>query len=140
MDSSSTPSRAISKKRRSKFVIGGLTIVVALFALVGWAMNRPGSTAFYVTPTELVAMKQAPTDGYRVNGTVVPGSIQRRGLETSFLVTDGSTEIPVETKAPLPDTFKSRAEAVARGTFDGGSFTADEVLAKCPSKFKARKA
>jgi cytochrome c-type biogenesis protein CcmE len=140
MDSSSTPSRAISKKRRSKFVIGGLTIVLALFALVGWAMNRPGSTAFYVTPTELVAMKRVPTDGYRVNGTVVPGSIQRRGLETSFVVTDGSTEIPVETRAPLPDTFKSKAEVVARGTFDGGSFTADEVLAKCPSKFKARKA
>jgi cytochrome c-type biogenesis protein CcmE len=85
-------------------------------------------------------MKQAPTDGYRVNGTVVPGSIQRRGLETSFLVTDGSTEIPVETRAPLPDTFKSRAEVVARGTFAGGSFSADEVLAKCPSKFKAREA
>jgi cytochrome c-type biogenesis protein CcmE len=140
MDSSSTSSRAISKKRRLKFIVGGLTIVVALIALVGWAMTRPGSTAFYVTPTELVAMKQPPTEGYRVNGTVVPGSIQRRGLETRFLVTDGSTEIPVETRAPLPDTFKSRAEVVARGTFAGGSFSADEVLAKCPSKFKAREA
>jgi cytochrome c-type biogenesis protein CcmE len=140
MESSSTPSRAVSKKRRAKFAIGGLAVLLAIVALVGWAMNRPGSTAFYVTPTELVAMDQPPTDGYRVNGTVVPGSIQRSGLATTFLVTDGSTEIPVETRAPLPDTFKSRAEVVARGTFDGGSFTAAEVLAKCPSKFKARKA
>jgi cytochrome c-type biogenesis protein CcmE len=140
MDPSSTFSAATSKKRRAKFALGAAALIVALVALVGWAMSRPGSTAFYVTPSELVAMDQPPTNGYRVNGTVVPGSIERKGLETRFLVTDGSTEIPVQTRVPLPDTFKSKAEVVARGTFEGGEFTADEVLAKCPSKFKARQA
>jgi cytochrome c-type biogenesis protein CcmE len=104
-------------------------------------MNRPGSTAFYMTPSELQAL--GPTDlthDYRMNGKVVPGSIVRDGLDTRFLVSDGNTEITVHTSAPLPDTFKNRSEVVAKGHFDGRTFDAQEVLAKCPSKFKAKEA
>lgn len=102
-------------------------------------MTRPGSTAFYLTPTELQAT--GPTIGgqaYRLNGTVVPGSIEQNGLTTDFTVTDGKTDIDVTTESPVPDTFKDRAEVVARGGYDGSTFTAVEVLAKCPSKFKAK--
>ena len=138
MDQSSTP---VSPKRRAKFAIGGLIVLVAVGTLVLWAMNRPGSTAFYLTPSEVQAL--GPTDmahDYRVNGKVVPGSIVRSGLRTRFLVTDGSTEITIQTRAPLPDTFKNRSEIVAKGYFDGHTFSAQEVLAKCPSKFKAKEA
>ena len=138
MDPSST---SVSPKRRAKFAIGGLVVLVAAGTLIGWAMNRPGSTAFYLTPSELQAL--GPTDishDYRVNGKVVPGSIERDGLETRFLVTDGTTEIAVQTRSPLPDTFKERSEVVAKGRFDGDTFAAQEVLAKCPSKFKAKQA
>ena len=138
MDSSST---LTSPKRRAKFAIGGLIVLLAVGTLVVWAMARPGSTAFYMTPSELQAL--GPTDGihdYRMNGKVVPGSIERDGLNTRFLVSDGKTEIVVQTDAPLPDTFKNRSEVVAKGRFDGSVFAAQEVLAKCPSKFKAKEA
>lgn len=138
MDVSST---LTSPKRRAKFAIGALIVVLAVGTLVAWAMNRPGSTAFYMTPTELQAL--GATDlahDYRMNGKVVPGSIVRDGLSTRFLVSDGSTEITVHTKAPLPDTFKNHSEVVAKGHYDGATFAAQEVLAKCPSKFKAKEA
>ena len=122
-----------------KFVIGGSVIVVALIALMVWAMNRESATAFYMTPTEIQAMGATDaTRDYRVNGTVVPGTIERDGLETTFVITDGDTEITVATESSLPDTFKERSDVVARGDFDGDTFTAYEVLAKCPSKFKAK--
>ena len=122
-----------------KFAAGGLVVIATLAGLVVWAMNRPGSTAFYLTPTEVQAMGMTDdAHDYRVNGTVVPGSIERDGLATTFLVTDGSTEVQVHTRAPLPDAFRSRSEVVAKGSFDGDAFAAQEVLAKCPSKFKAR--
>lgn len=128
-----------SPKRRTKFVVGALVVLTTLIGLVVWATTRPGATAFYLTPTELQAL--GPTEAvhdYRVNGTVVPGSIERDGLATTFLVTDGDTQIEVHTRAPLPDTFRSRSEVVAKGSFDGDAFSAQEVLAKCPSKFKAK--
>ncbi len=128
-----------SGKRRAKFILGGTTIVLVVVGLVVWAMGRPDSTSFYMTTSELVAMgdAEAAAGAYRVNGTVIPGSTTSSGLRTTFEITDGGTEMTIVTDQPLPDTLKDRSEVVARGTFDGTRFVASEVLAKCPSKFKA---
>jgi cytochrome c-type biogenesis protein CcmE len=125
-------------KRRSKFVAGGIVIAGALLALIGWAMARPQATALYVTVGELQAMGGTPEDrALRVNGKVVPGTITRRGLRTSFVIAHSGDRLRVRTAQPLPDAFRSGSEVVARGHYDGQSFAALEVLAKCPSKFKA---
>jgi cytochrome c-type biogenesis protein CcmE len=129
---------ATSAKRRAKFVVGGAVVAFALVGLVGWAMSRPQATAFYVTVTELQAMGPAePGELVRVNGIVEPGSIERAGLATTFAISEGGESVTVATEAPLPDAFKAGSEVVARGSFDGRRLTATEVLAKCPSKFKA---
>lgn len=132
---------APKKKGSTKFVIGGAVIAVTILVLVGWAMTRPGSTAFYLTTSEVVA--RGPTTGseaYRVNGNVVAGSVRRNGLDTTFSITDGKTQVAIHTDRPLPDAFKDDADTqiVALGSFDGDTFNAGEVLAKCPSKFKAK--
>lgn len=129
-------------KRRAKFAIGGALIVVTLFGLVGWAMSRPGSTSFYMTVGEVHA--GGPTQGtaeVKVNGKVVPGTVAKDGLTTSFAITDGSHHIDVSTESTLPDAFYSdtdQIEVIAQGRFDGQLFTASNVFAKCPSKFKAK--
>lgn len=131
--------QAAPEKRRAKFMIGAGVVAVALIGLIAWAMAREGSTAFYLTPSELQA--QGPTaNSYRVNGDVVKDSVERDGLTTAFVVTDGQTDMRIVTDSPLPDAFysKDRVEVVALGTYDGRLFTATEVLAKCPSKFKAK--
>lgn len=122
-----------------KLVIGGAVIVLTLTGLVAWAMGRPGSTTFYYSTSEVLAL--GPTTGpqeVRVNGKVIPGSVQREGLHSTFDLTDGQEVVTVTTDRPLPDTLKANSDVVARGSFDGQTFTASEVLAKCPSKFKAR--
>jgi cytochrome c-type biogenesis protein CcmE len=135
-------SLSIARKRRTstKFLVGGAVITLTIVGLVGWAMSRPGSTAFYLTTSEVV--ERGPTAGaaaYRINGNVVAGTVERNGLETTFAITDGETEVTVYTDRPLPDAFRDDpdTEIVALGSFDGQTFTASEVLAKCPSKFKA---
>lgn len=134
-----TPINPISRKRRLKFLIGGGFVAALVIGLVVLAMARPGSTAYYMTTTELAEQGtlQAGKD-YRVNGTVVPGSIEQDGITTTFVITDDTTEMTVLTEDPLPDTFKDNSEVVARGAYDGETFEATEVLAKCPSKFKAK--
>lgn len=125
--------------RRARFLVGAAVIAATLVGLVVWAMARPGAASFYVTPTELSAGSVAPDRGeQRLNGTVVAGSIERDGLRTSFVVTDTTTEIAVTTDSPMPDAFRDGSEVVAIGRFDGDTFGASAVLAKCPSKFKAK--
>lgn len=135
----------VSAKRRAKFVIGGIAVIVLLAGLIVWAMARPGSTAFYLTVSEVRAEGAATTTDFRVNGNVVPGSLERDGVTTSFAITDGSQDLPIVTDETLPDAFwtaydndPSAVEIVAQGTYNGDHLAASQVLAKCPSKFKAK--
>jgi cytochrome c-type biogenesis protein CcmE len=133
-------------RRRAKFLVGGAVVLLALVGLVVWAMTRPGSTSFFYTTTEVVALGgTATTEEYRVNGKVLPDSVHRNGLTTSFEISDGDTPLRVTTDETLPDAFwtamasdSSEVDVVARGSYDGNVFSASEVLAKCPSKFKAK--
>jgi cytochrome c-type biogenesis protein CcmE len=134
MQETQTP--VVPSPRRAKFWVGGAIIVAVLVGLILWALTQPGAASNYITPTELGA--SSTTGQVQLAGVVVPESIDRDGLTTTFLVTDETTEIPVTTDAPMPDAFKDSSEVVAIGTFDGQDFTASKVLAKCPSKFKAK--
>lgn len=129
-----------SPKRRAKFLAGGGVIVFALVGLVGWAMSRPDSTSFYMSTSELLAMgpAQSADRDHRVNGKIVPGSIEQDGLDTSFTISDGQTDLLVTTDRPVPDTLVDEADVVALGRLEGDTFVASEVLAKCPSKFTAK--
>lgn len=133
-------SPAPRNRTHPKFIWGGAVIFLALVAMVGWAMGRSGSTSYFLKTTELTAA--GPTDGgeqVRVNGNVVPGTVTRDGLVSSFDITDGTTHLTITTDRPLPDSFRDdeNTEIVALGTYNGSDFEATEVLAKCPSKFKA---
>ncbi len=135
----SETTRRSSGKRRLKFVLGGAFIALSLFTLIGWAMGQRDAQSFYMTVSEaLAARPDATQEDVRVNGKVVPGSIERDGLETTFALSDGSATMTVVTDRPLPDTFRAESDVIAKGSFDGDAFTASEVLAKCPSKFKAK--
>jgi cytochrome c-type biogenesis protein CcmE len=135
MEQPETPS--LAPRRRTKFVAGGAVIVVVLVGLVVWAMARPGAASMYLTPSEVEDMVLLGGE-VRMSGTVVDGSIATEGLTTSFLVTDGSAEVGVTTDSPMPDAFLDSSEVVAIGSVEDGSFVATRVLAKCPSKFKAK--
>lgn len=137
MQETQTPT--LAPARRAKFWIGGAIIVAVLAGLILWAMTQPGARSNYISPSDLTG--SSPTTGgdpLRLAGTVVPGSIERDGLTTTFLVADDTTEARVTTDSPVPDAFKDSSEVVATGTYDGTTFIAGNVLAKCPSKFKAK--
>lgn len=124
-------------RRRAKFYLGGALIVAVLAGLLVWGMAQPGAAANYVTPSEMDSFVLVGGE-VRMTGTVVPGSIERDGLTTTFSVTDGQTAVEVHTESPMPDAFMDRSEVVAIGTLEGETFVATRVLAKCPSKFKAK--
>jgi cytochrome c-type biogenesis protein CcmE len=122
--------------------LAALGIVVGL---VVWAMNQSGSTAFFVTVSELKSGEAGPHEDLRVSGNVVGGSLVRDGVNTSFAISDDSGQVRIETTENLPDAFWSAyendpegVEIIAQGRYDGQTFAAHQVLAKCPSKFKAK--
>ena len=59
--------------------------------------------------------------------------------ELVFRLADGKgASLAVRYNGVKPANFDSAAKAVVRGTYNGAEFIADEILLKCPSKYRGK--
>lgn len=126
-----------SRNKKLKFGIG----IAIILAAVGWeaVSGFQQSKTYYVTVKELTSGKSAH-DHVRVGGVIVPGSIHRSGQILSFRISQEDRSIPITYvgKDALPDDFKSGAQAIVEGDYGAdGTFRAQQVQAKCASKYQA---
>ena len=113
-----------------------LVLAVMMFAVgasVFFALRAlHGDLLYYLTPTQ-VFEGRAPAHGdFRLGGLVAPGSVRRRAgsMTVRFVLTDGHHSLPVVYTGVLPDLFRPGQGVVARGDLVGGTFMANEILAK----------
>jgi len=132
------------KRKQLKFV-GGSVVIILTLAYLAYSGYQDSKSYFQTVP-ELYAMKDAAY-GVRVqvSGDVVPGTKQRSqdGKAVEFVIGKESQTLKVRYvgKDPLPDTLIDRATAVASGSLGrDGVFTADQITAKCASKYEKEKA
>jgi len=117
---------------------------VAWLAFTGYAANK----SYYVTIAELGGMgDKAYHSQLRVEGFVVPGSIEQNGTNVNFVLNEFESHSPkapsghllkvaYKGSEPPPDTFKDDAQALAQGSYGrDGVFHASVLQAKCASKY-----
>jgi len=149
------------RKKKYKFVIGGLLIVAALIYLI--ATTTMNSAQYYMTVNELLESEKALSGRpVRVSGAVVGETVQYdpNTLELRFTIAhmpDSPSELAAGGLAealreavsdpnaqrlevvyvgPKPDLLKNEAAAILTGTLgDDGVFYATEVLFKCPTRY-----
>ncbi|PKO83388.1 MAG: cytochrome c maturation protein CcmE [Betaproteobacteria bacterium HGW-Betaproteobacteria-11] len=117
------------RHKRIALIAGGLASlgVAAVFVLKALDSN----IALYITPSAVIAGEAPQGKAFRVGGLVKPGSVERRGMTTHFIVTDTVKDIPVTYTGILPDLFRDGKGAVVQGRLGAdGSLIASEVLAK----------
>ena len=123
-----------------KFFVAGGVIALAVAYLV--LMGLQGTTVYFLTVSELQAKGPAAQNQlFRVSGNLVPGSLVRdpSGLAVRFEIADPTSQpLPVVYHGgQVPDIIGDNIEIVAEGKLDGqGTFTANNVLAKCPSRLE----
>jgi cytochrome c-type biogenesis protein CcmE len=124
---------------RAKFGVGVGIILVSLSALA-WMGARESKT-YYHTVAELSSLDAAALrQRIRVGGDVEAGSIQRLAGRIDFVIKAEGQSLPVSYvgRDPLPDTFKDGAQCLVEGrSMPDGRFVADQVQAKCASKYEA---
>jgi cytochrome c-type biogenesis protein CcmE len=124
---------------KAKFGIGVGIILVSLSALA-WMGARESQT-YYHTVAELSTLDaNALRQRIRVGGDVEAGSIQRMAGRVDFVIKAEGKTLPVSYvgKDPLPDTFKDGAQCLVEGrAMPDGRFVAEQVQAKCASKYEA---
>ena len=118
-------------------------LVVVIVGTVVWlaAGGFSETKTYYKTIAELNQMgANAVGKRLRVAGDVEPGSIQRAGGRVEFVLQQEQRKLRVmyQGSAPLPDTFRDGAQAIADGRMGrDGVFQATKIQAKCASKYEA---
>lgn len=122
-----------------------LTIAIVTGGTTFLVYSSRGDVQYYKMVDELMA-EPGPWQGktMKVHGYVKAGTIQERieaqQMVRSFVLENKGHEIHVHHKGPKPDTFKDLSEVVAQGRVvarDGKYvLEADELMAKCPSKYE----
>ena len=132
--------------KKLKFLIGGLVVVAAIASLAFFAVRE--NMVYYYTVTELQdkgASTNVRVSGDLVSGTLVKGNV---GEPIKFKIYDPADKnkvVFVTYTGAVPDTFKddpaNQVQVVVEGDYlTDGTFNADFLLAKCPSKYEKAQA
>ena len=126
-------------KKQAKFGIG-IGVIVVSMGFLAW-LGYGESKTYYHTIAELPTLQgDARAHRIRVGGTVEPGSIKRSQGRVDFVLNGEGKQLPVSYVGsdPLPDTFIDKSQALVEGSLErNGHFTAQQVQAKCASKYEA---
>ena len=127
-------------RKRLKFILLGAGVALSMVFLIVIGMSETGGFVYYMTVEEFLEQSETTTRGFRVNGKVAEGSIERlpTGQDLKFVMTDGKRSLAVSYHGIIPDTFVDKADVVVEGRLQqDGTFVAHHLLAKCPSKYES---
>lgn len=121
-------------------ILIGVTLVAASMGWLIWSASRSNLVYYYEIDEARAAVE--PDQQIRLSGDVVQGSIRRAGEDPliAFEIEDAAKQnrVPVTYGGVVPDIFKPGIQVVVEGRFGrAGTFEADRLTAKCPSKYQA---
>lgn len=124
------------RRRRVWLAVALVAGAIAYLTISGLS----SATLYYLTVSEaLDPDRQLGTGRIRVWGTIVRESVDWRPetIRLAFAITDGERQLPVVYQGPKPDLFdQPGVEAVVEGRLAEGTFVAERLLLKCPSKYE----
>lgn len=112
-----------------------VTACCALGAIASFAGED--GLVYYRTPTEVVH-DDSGSEAVRVGGLVVTGSIELSETESTLLLTDGATQIPVTYPGRLPAVVQEGQGAVVEGIMRrDGVLQGEELLLRHSNEYRA---
>ena len=119
----------MSAKSKRLFVIAAIASLFGIAAMLVLGALRDNIVFFY-TPSEINKSQRQSGQKLRLGGLVKDGSVKIDGMQSVFIVTDGSDDITVRYNSALPSLFREGQGVVAEGQIENGIFKAQNVLAK----------
>ena len=119
----------MTAKSKRLFVIAAIASLLGIAAMLVLGALRDNIVFFY-TPSEINQSDRQSGRQLRLGGLVKDGSVKIDGMQSVFVVTDGSANITVRYNNALPSLFREGQGVVAEGRVENGIFMAQNVLAK----------
>ncbi len=123
-----------------------LGIVIALIcgALAFLLLQGLGeATTYFYNADEAVAQRaDLGDDRFRLQGTVVPGSVRQEGNEVAFEVEFACAQVDVLHQGSPPELFADGIPVVLEGGFvpAGDTYASDRILVKHTSEYRTEEA
>ena len=127
---------AVRPRRR-----GLAVVLLAVAAVVGFLAVRSlgASTVYFRTADEAVAQRaKLGTRRFRIEGTVLGGSIREQGTTTRFTIAANGTSVPVIHQGDPPELFQPGIPVVLEGHWLGDAFASDRMMVKHSEQYKAQ--
>ena len=119
----------MTAKSKRLFVIAAIASLLSIAAMLVLGALRDNIVFFY-TPSEINQSDRQSGRQLRLGGLIKDGSVKIDGMQSVFVVTDGSANITVQYNNALPSLFREGQGVVAEGRVENGIFMAQNVLAK----------
>lgn len=126
------------KHQRLVLLVIALVVLIAAGLLAAWALRNQAS--YFFVPSDIMADPPEQGRAVRLGGMVEKGSLRKEadGVTLAFVVGDGKARVPVRFKGIAPSLFVEGSGVVAEGRMAGGTFIADNLLAKHDENYVPR--
>ncbi|MEN3313936.1 MAG: cytochrome c-type biosis protein CcmE [Acidimicrobiaceae bacterium] len=115
--------------QRRRLWLAGSIVLAALGFLVFQGLGN--ATVYFRTADEAVAQRSTlGTRRFRLEGTVVSGSVAETHGDVAFRVANNGVEVAVLHRGDPPEMFKPDIPVVLEGHFQGDTFASDRIMVK----------
>jgi cytochrome c-type biogenesis protein CcmE len=127
----------VARRRNPARLIVALSVAAVLAVFLVYVSFAGGGTPL-VQPSELDEHEGNVQLGGVVVGPV-SGNAREDGLRFTVRDVKGSEAVSVVYKGSVPDQFKVGREVMVDGKLKRGTFVADRMITKCPSKYSPKR-
>ena len=122
--------------QRRRLWIAGVVVLAALGFLVFRGLGN--ATLYFRTADEAVAQREELGERrFRIEGTVVPGTISSSGGLVSFRIAGDREQVDIVHRGDPPELFKPGIPVVLEGRFQDAGFASDRMLVKHTESYVA---
>jgi cytochrome c-type biogenesis protein CcmE len=134
-----TPRRQEGRRRGRRGLLASLALVAVVAALVVIAVQALGEASlFFLNADEAVEQRDdLGTDRFRLQGSVVPGSVDETVEGVDFQVVYNDVAVDVVHRGDPPELFQPDIPVVLEGNWSGAVFASDRILVKHTSEYEA---
>ena len=127
-------------QKRKRILIGGvLGVIFVVVGIVAW-QGLSNAALYFRTADEAVEQRESLGDRrFRVEGTVVPGSVEPDGVAVRFRIESNDVQVAVFHQGDPPDLFQEDIPVVLEGRWSQTDdvFESDGILVRHTEEYEA---